>query len=321
LSHKIVEGAGIMKKLLTMNELSIPEMEEILADAERFANGTIWRPEQQTMVANLFFEPSTRTKSSFEMAERKLGLEVIPFDPSASSVLKGETLYDTARTFESIGVKALVIRHEQDNYFDQLLDKNLNIPIINAGDGCGNHPTQSLLDLMTIKQEFKGFKGLKVAIIGDITHSRVARSNAIALTRLGAKVVFSGPPEWFDQNSGLGEYEKIDEAIVTSDVVMLLRIQHERHESNTETLDYLEQYGLTKQREQQMKPHAIIMHPAPINRGVEIDSELVECSRSRIFKQMENGVFIRMAVLKQVLQQFGGGISHENNHQKWTIAQ
>src|SRR6476620_3187787 len=164
-----------MKKLLTMNELSIPEMEEILADAERFANGTIWRPEQQTMVANLFFEPSTRTKSSFEMAERKLGLEVIPFDPGASSVLKGETLYDTARTLESIGVKALVIRHEQDNYFDELLDRQLNIPIINAGDGCGNHPTQSLLDLMTIKQEFKGFKGLKVAIIGDITHSRVAR--------------------------------------------------------------------------------------------------------------------------------------------------
>ena len=231
LSHKIVEGAGTMKRLLTMNELSISEMEEILADAERFANGAIWRPEEQTMVANLFFEPSTRTKSSFEMAERKLGLEVIPFDPGASSVLKGETLYDTARTFESIGVKALVIRHVEDNYFNQLIGKNLNIPIINAGDGCGNHPTQSLLDLLTIKQEFKEFKDLKIAIIGDITHSRVARSNAVALTRLGAKVVFSGPPEWFDENSGLGEYEDIDQAITTSDVVMLLRIQHERHEA------------------------------------------------------------------------------------------
>lgn len=316
-----MEGAGTMKRLLTMNELSISEMEHILADAERFANGEVWRPEQQTMVVNLFFEPSTRTKSSFEMAERKLGLEVIPFNPGASSVLKGETLYDTARTFESIGVKALVIRHQQDNYFDQLLDKNLNIPIINAGDGCGNHPTQSLLDLMTIKQEFTDFKGLKIAIIGDITHSRVARSNAIALTRLGAKVVFSGPPEWFDKNSGLGEYEEMDEAITTSDVVMLLRIQHERHNSSAETKDYLEQYGLTKQREQMMKPRAIIMHPAPINRGVEIDSDLVECSRSRIFKQMENGVFIRMAVLKNVLEQFEGGNSRENSHQKWTVAQ
>ena len=315
-----MEGAGTMKNLLAMNELSISEMEEILEDAERFANGAIWRPEEQTMVSNLFFEPSTRTKSSFEMAERKLGLEVIPFDPSTSSVLKGETLYDTARTMESIGVKALVIRHVEDNYFDQLLGQNLNIPIINAGDGCGNHPTQSLLDLLTIKQEFKEFKGLKIAIIGDITHSRVARSNAVALTRLGAKVVFSGPPEWFDENSGLGEYEEIDEAIATSDVVMLLRIQHERHESSAETTDYLEQYGLTKQREQAMKPNAIIMHPAPINRGVEIDSDLVECSRSRIFKQMENGVFARMAVIKNVLQQFGGGISLENSHQKWTIA-
>lgn len=308
-----------MKRLLTMNELEISQMEEILADAERFANGAVWRPEEQTMVANLFFEPSTRTKSSFEMAERKLGLEVIPFDPSASSVLKGETLYDTARTFESIGVKALVIRHVEDNYFDQLLGKNLNIPIINAGDGCGNHPTQSLLDLMTIKQEFGEFNGLKIAIIGDITHSRVARSNAVALTRLGAKVVFSGPPEWFDANSGLGEYEDIDQAITTSDVVMLLRIQHERHEATAETADYLEQYGLTKKREKLMKPNAIIMHPAPINRGVEIDSDLVECSRSRIFKQMENGVFVRMAVLKNVLQQFGGGNFYENSHQEWTV--
>lgn len=309
-----------MKRLLTMNELSISEMEEILADAERFANGAIWRPAEQTMVANLFFEPSTRTKSSFEMAERKLGLEVIPFDPRASSVLKGETLYDTSRTFESIGIKALVIRHVEDNYFEQLLGKNLNIPIINAGDGCGNHPTQSLLDLMTIKQEFGKFEGLKVAIIGDITHSRVARSNAVALSRLGARVVFSGPAEWFDENSGLGEYEEIDQAITTSDVVMLLRIQHERHESSVETADYLEQYGLTKKREQMMKPNAIIMHPAPINRGVEIDTDLVECSRSRIFKQMENGVFVRMAVLKRVLQQFGGEFAYENNHQKWTVA-
>lgn len=310
-----------MKRLLTMQELSISEMEHIIAEAELFANGVKWRPEQQTMVANLFFEPSTRTKSSFEMAERKLGLEVIPFDPGASSVLKGETLYDTARTFESIGVKALVMRHKKDNYFEELLGKQLNIPVINAGDGCGNHPTQSLLDLMTIKQDFKEFKGLKVAIIGDITHSRVARSNAVALTRLGAKVVFSGPPEWFDQNSGLGEYENIDQAITTSDVVMLLRIQHERHDSKEETTNgYIEHYGLTKQREQMMKPHAIIMHPAPVNRGVEIDSDLVECSRSRIFKQMQNGVFVRMAVLKNVLEQSEGGILHENSHQKWTVA-
>ena len=206
------------------------------------------------MIANLFFEASTRTKSSFEVAERRLGLEVIPFDAGTSSVLKGETLYDTAKTLESIGVGALVIRHETDQYFNELIGK-LKIPVINAGDGCGHHPTQSLLDLMTIKQEFHSFKGLKIAIIGDILHSRVARSNADALTRLGAKVVFSGPPEWFNQNMNQGNYEPIDEAVATADVVMLLRIQHERHHQNSEKMmdDYLQRYGLTKRREKTMK--------------------------------------------------------------------
>lgn len=317
----IVKGAGLMKKLFTMNELTVTEIEGILDEAEGFANGSCWNPKLQTMVANLFFEPSTRTKSSFEMAERKLGLDVIPFDAGTSSVLKGETLYDTVKTLEAIGVKALIIRHEQDNYFEELKGK-VKIPIINAGDGCGNHPTQSLLDLLTIKQEFNSFKGLKIAIIGDVRHSRVAKSNAEALTRLGAEVVFSGPPEWFDRDNGLGRYQDIDEAMVTSDVVMLLRIQHERHSENYDHAngDYLERFGLTKKREKNMKQGAIIMHPAPINRGVEIDSDLVECSRSRIFKQMENGVFIRMAVLKNVLEQSEGGMNHENCHKKWSIA-
>ncbi|MGE7601870.1 aspartate carbamoyltransferase catalytic subunit [Peribacillus sp. NPDC097675] len=310
-----------MKRLLRMNELSIAEIETILHEAEGFATGTNWMPLQQTMVANLFFEPSTRTKSSFEMAERKLGLEVIPFEPGTSSVLKGETLYDTVKTFESIGVNALIIRHEQDNYFDELKDK-LHIPIINAGDGCGNHPTQSLLDILTIKQEFNSFKGLKIAIIGDVRHSRVAKSNAEALTRLGAEVIYSGPPEWFDRNSSFAKYEDINQAFSTSDVVMLLRIQHERHNDkyDVDKGDYLERFGLTKARERAMKPSAIILHPAPINRGVEIDSDLVECSRSRIFKQMQNGVFIRMAVLKNVLEKNKGGMTHENCHQKWSIA-
>ncbi|MCK1992546.1 aspartate carbamoyltransferase catalytic subunit [Peribacillus muralis] len=310
-----------MKRLLTMNELTVTEIESILHEAEGFANGSSWNPKQLTTVANLFFEPSTRTKSSFEMAERKLGLEVIPFDAGTSSVLKGETLYDTVKTLEAIGVNALIIRHEQDNYFDELKG-NVTIPIINAGDGCGNHPTQSLLDLLTIKQEFGSFKGLKIAIIGDVRHSRVAKSNAEALTRLGAEVVFSGPPEWFDKTGSLGSYEDIDQATATSDVVMLLRIQHERHSEKYDhaTGNYLEGFGLTKQREKNMKKDAIIMHPAPINRGVEIDSDLVECSRSRIFKQMENGVFIRMAVLKNVLEQSEGGMNHENCHQKWSIA-
>jgi aspartate carbamoyltransferase catalytic subunit len=311
-----------MSHLLTTSELSTAEIMEILHDAQLFAEGKQWTPERPTYVANLFFEPSTRTKSSFEMAERKLGLEVIPFEAGRSSVLKGETLYDTVRTLESIGLDAVVIRHEQDRYFEQLKDR-VHLSIINAGDGCGHHPTQSLLDLLTIKQEFGRFDGLKVAIIGDIRHSRVARSNADALVRLGAEVVFSGPEIWFDEELVNGcIIETIDRAISTADVVMLLRIQHERHDEKvTENLhEYHLQYGLTVEREKRMKEKSIIMHPAPVNRGVEIADELVECRRSRIFKQMQNGVFVRMAVLKRVLETSKGGSVDVSDHQKWPVA-
>ncbi|WP_071395402.1 aspartate carbamoyltransferase catalytic subunit [Bacillus tuaregi] len=311
-----------MNHLLSTASLSTEEISEILNEARSFLEGEQWKPAEQQFVANLFFEPSTRTKSSFEMAERKLGLEVIPFDADFSSVLKGETLYDTVRTLESIGVNAVVIRHKIDHYFNELVGR-VGIPVINAGDGCGHHPTQSLLDLLTIQQEFRHFGGLKVAIIGDVRHSRVARSNADALTRLGAEVVFSGPQEWFDdaflEN---GSYEDVDTAIETADVVMLLRIQHERHAGSNQQVanDYHQQYGLTIERERKMKQGSIIMHPAPVNRNVEIADELVECSRSRIFTQMKNGVFVRMAVIKRALEKNKGGIERVNAHQKWTIA-
>lgn len=309
-----------MKHLLTTNTLSLEEVRTILEDAQAFSEGAVWKPEKQTFVANLFFEPSTRTKCSFEVAERRLGVEVIPFEVNASSVLKGETLYDTIRTLQSVGVEAVVIRHHEDNYFAEL-EGNIHIPILNAGDGCGHHPTQSLLDLLTIQQEFGHFYGLKVAIIGDIRHSRVARSNANILNRLGTEVVFSGPEEWFDDSLlENGKYEEIDEAISTADVVMLLRIQHERHEQGEEKgkESYHQQYGLTVEREKNMKAGSIIMHPAPVNRDVEIADVLVECQRSRIFKQMENGVYVRMAVLKRALQQ--GGKVNVNHHQKWPVA-
>ncbi|VEF48468.1 aspartate carbamoyltransferase [Bacillus freudenreichii] len=272
--------------------------------AESFAKGECWTPEEQTFAVNLFFEPSTRTKTSFEMAERKLGIEVIPFEAGASSILKGETMEDTLRTLESIGVDLAVIRHKQDAFYEDLAGK-FNMRIINGGDGCGQHPTQSLLDLLTIKQEFGKFEGLKVTIVGDLSHSRVARSNTEALTTLGAEVYYSGPPEWFEGDAANSEYYvDIDEAISFSDVLMLLRIQHERHDS---TMDlsaehYHERYGLTVERENKMKPSGIIMHPGPVNRGVEIADSLVDSGKSRIFKQMENGVYARMAVLKHLLE-------------------
>lgn len=311
-----------MKHLLTTTELEIQEVLEILLEAQKFANGMEWHPSRPMFAANLFFEPSTRTKSSFEMAERKLGLNVIPFEVKTSSVQKGETLYDTVKALESIGVNIAVIRHEQDRYFEELTEK-ISIPIVNAGDGCGHHPTQSLLDLLTIRQEFGQYAGLKVAIIGDIQHSRVARSDANVLTRLGAEVVFSGPDQWFDKDIiGNCQYEPVDQAIVSSDIVMLLRIQHERHheKENLSLNDYHRQFGLTVEREKMMKPGSIIMHPAPVNRNVEIADCLVECERSRIFKQMQNGVFVRMAALKRSLESIQqGGIKIEAAYPKYAL--
>jgi aspartate carbamoyltransferase catalytic subunit len=291
-----------MKNLLMMNQLSNEEIYSILEDAEQYRIGKGWTPTNMVFVSNLFFEPSTRTRFSFEVAEKKLGLQVLNFTAEHSSVQKGETLYDTVKTLESIGANAVVIRHQEDHFFEDLIGK-VSIPIINAGDGCGHHPTQSLLDLLTIKQEFGKFEGLTISIHGDIRHSRVARSNAEVLTRLGAKVLFSGPSEWRDPLNTYGQYVGVNEAIAKSDVVMLLRIQHERHDEKLNAENYLQEYGLTKEREKQMKNGAIIMHPAPVNRDVEIDGDLIECERSRIFKQMENGVFARMAVLKRALKQ------------------
>lgn len=308
----------MIQHLLTTNELKVEEIYQILSDAKKFSDGMKWRPENQMFTANLFFEPSTRTKSSFEVAERRLGLEVIPFEVLTSSVQKGETLYDTVKTLESIGVNAVVIRHQQDRYFDELVGK-VNIPIINGGDGCGHHPTQSLLDLMTIYQEFNGFAGLKVAIIGDIRHSRVARSNADVLSRLGAEVIFSCPEDWFDHRSlDHSKFRPVDQAIQQSDVVMLLRVQHERHQQKGSftASEYHQQYGLTLERERLMKPGSIIMHPAPVNRNVEIADSLVECERSRIFKQMQNGVFVRMAALKRSLEKLEGGNNYETAYSK-----
>lgn len=272
----------------------------------RYKTCTIQTP---LVAANLFFEPSTRTKNSFLMAEKKLGMETIDFSPETSSMKKGETLYDTVKTFEAIGANALVIRHEADDWLEELEEK-INVPIINAGAGKAEHPTQCLLDAATIHREFGDFKGLKVVIAGDIKHSRVAHSNAALLSRLGAKVYLSGAPSYKDEDMQF-PFISMDEAVEIADVLMLLRIQHERHtDATNEIEDYHDNYGLTVEREKRMKTGSIILHPAPINRGVEIASSLVESEKSRIFDQMTNGVYVRMAVLTKKLLQWG--IIHEN---------
>ncbi|WP_079709385.1 aspartate carbamoyltransferase catalytic subunit [Paraliobacillus ryukyuensis] len=307
-----------MKNFVSMKDLSEHEMMKLIKLTEQIEQYGINPFREQLFAANLFFEPSTRTKMSFIVAERKLGIEVLDFQNDSSSVLKGESIYDTARTLESIGASFLVVRHTQNNTAQQLASQ-LTIPVINAGDGTGEHPTQSLLDLYTMYQEFQTFKGLNIAIVGDIKHSRVARSNAYALQTQGANVFLAAKEDWQDDQLDF-PYISIDDAVETCDVVMLLRVQLERHD-HREQLNheqYLKQYGLTKKRAAAMLKHAIIMHPAPVNRGVEIASELVESKQSRIFKQMENGVKARMAVIYQLCQSKGMNNLDNNHHKRQT---
>ena len=292
--------------MLTTADLTVEKINSLLIAADEFSKGKVLKPTKEIYVSNLFFEDSTRTKTSFDIAERKLGLQVVPFDVTSSSVNKGESLYDTVKTLQSLGVNLLVIRHKQDQFYKEL--KEIDLPIINGGDGTGNHPSQTLLDLMTIHQEFGKFKGLKIGIVGDVKHSRVANSNAVALRKLGAKVYFSGPEKWFDEGAIInGTYLSIDDLVKEVDVLMLLRIQHERHDEKMKISlnNYHKKFGLTLDREKTMKENSIIMHPAPINRGVEIHDDLVESPRSRIFQQMRNGVFARMAILKDALESKG----------------
>lgn len=293
------------RSLLGLKELSGDEIESILQRAAYWES----QPNKVTpvlkdqFVANMFFENSTRTRFSFEMAEKRLGAEVLNFTAAASSVEKGESIYDTVRTLESMGIDAGVIRLKPIGVLPQLAER-LNIPLINAGDGNNEHPTQALLDLYTMRKHFGGLQGLHVAIVGDILHSRVARSNLWALRKMGAHVSFCAPSNM--QAKELAEYApyiSMEEAL-SADVVMMLRVQLERHDGGMikSAEDYRENYGLTAKRASLMKKHAIIMHPAPVNRNVEIDDSLVECEKSRIFPQMSNGVPIRMAVIERALK-------------------
>ena len=286
-----------MKGLLTLKSLSNEQIHDILTYAISLKEGLEVSYEGKKF-STLFFENSTRTHYSFVAAMMNLGIKVIDVNVTGSSVNKGESLYDTVKTFEALGIDGVVIRHSQDEYFKEL--EGINIPIFNGGDGKTNHPTQSLLDLMTIYEEYGHFEGLKCCIIGDISHSRVAHTNITVMQQLGMDVYVSGPEE-FNDNSA--PYLTIDEALKTCDVIMLLRVQFERHSENMSMTneEYHKEFGLTLERVNKMKDNAIIMHPAPVNRGVEIASDVVECEKSRIFKQMTNGVYVRMAVISMVL--------------------
>ncbi|HEL1584946.1 TPA: aspartate carbamoyltransferase catalytic subunit [Streptococcus suis] len=299
-------GHVSLKHLVTMETLSNEEVLGLIHRGIAFKKGEgEIQLGRQYFVSNLFFEDSTRTHKSFEMAELKLDMKMIDFDARTSSVNKGETLYDTILTMSALGVDICVIRHSEVDYYKQLIDSpTIQTAIVNGGDGSGQHPSQSLLDLMTIYEEFGTFEGLKIVIAGDITHSRVAKSNMQILKRLGADLYFSGPSEWYSEEFDVyGQHLAMDEIVDQADVVMLLRVQHERHDGrgSFSKEEYNRLYGLTDSRYKRMKESAIVMHPAPVNRDVEIDDHLVEASKSRIVRQMQNGVFVRMAILEAVL--------------------
>lgn len=256
-------------------------------------------------IINLFFEPSTRTISSFELAAKRLSADTINFSKQLSSVVKGETLKDTVLNLEAMQSDAIVIRHSCPGT-PHYLSTFCRSPVINAGDGSHEHPTQALLDAFTIRQAKKSLGGLKIVIVGDILHSRVARSNIYLLKKMGAEIICVGPPallpEEFREFGIMIDYN-LDRAVRGADVIMMLRIQLERQQKNLfpSLREYREIYSLTKKRFRRAKRNAIIMHPGPINRGVEISADLADSAKSVILRQVENGIAVRMAVLYLLL--------------------
>ncbi len=302
----VKNGLVQLENLTSMEKLSVDEVMGLIKRASAFKAGSAnFDLEKQTFASNLFFENSTRTHHSFHIAERKLGLDVLEFDAQASSISKGETLYDTVLTLDALGVDICVIRSGVEHYYEELVNSdNIHCAIVNGGDGSGQHPSQCLLDLMTIYEEFGKFEGLKIAISGDLTHSRVAKSNMMMLQKLGARLYFTGPAAWYSEEfDDYGHYANLDRILPELDVHMLLRVQHERHDSGESFSKegYHHHFGLTEERAKMLKPTAIIMHPAPVNRNVEIADSLVESPQSRIVQQMSNGVYTRMAILEAIL--------------------
>ncbi len=294
------------KDLLGIRELSADEINFVLESADAFKQvGTrdvkkVPALRGKTLV-NFFVEPSTRTRTSFELAAIRLSADVINISATASSLTKGETLKDTARNLEALHADIIVLRHSSAGSA-QFLAERLRSSVINGGDGAHEHPTQALLDLYTIREKKGAIAGLHVAIIGDILFSRVARSNIFGLLKLGARVTLVGPttlvPREFEK-LGVTVSNNIDEVLPTVDVVNLLRIQHERQRKEyfPGLGEYIRLFGLTKARAQLLKRDCLIMHPGPINRGVEIDSELADGVQSVILDQVTNGLAVRMAVL------------------------
>jgi aspartate carbamoyltransferase catalytic subunit len=306
----MADGDGVKGRgLLGIETLDRTEIEAILERARFFQRGernSKFEALRGRMIVNLFFEASTRTRVSFEIAARRLSADTVSIAAQGSSVSKGESLVDTLNTLGAMRPSAIVMRHSASGA-PHFLARHLQIPIVNAGDGTHEHPTQALLDALTILDRLPGLEGLRVAIIGDIAHSRVARSNVHLLSRFGASVVLCGPPSLLPKElaqlaPGVELTCDMREALRDADVIMMLRVQLERqHEAPMAAGEYFRFYGLRQEHMELAKPDAIVMHPGPINRGRELSSEVADSQRSVILNQVENGIAVRMAVLERIL--------------------
>jgi len=298
------------KNLLGLKDLSRQEIESILQQATLFKE-IFNRPVKKVPTLNnkilvsLFYEPSTRTKASFDMATKLLGAGVVNFSVASSSVKKGETLIDTVKNLESMGIDGIIMRHGNGGA-PHLVAEKVDVPVINAGDGFNEHPTQALLDIFTMIEEKGYIEGKKVTIIGDILHSRVARSNIWGLKKLGAEVVVCGPPSMIPagiEKMGVKVVYNIEKAIEDADFINVLRVQFERQIGNffPSVREYYREYGITTNRLKKAKGDVVIMHPGPMNRGIEISTEVADGPYNVILEQVRNGVAIRMAVLYKLL--------------------
>jgi aspartate carbamoyltransferase catalytic subunit len=300
----------VIKHLLSVTQLRPEAITRVLDTADSFREvGTRVIKKVPALrgrtVVNLFYENSTRTRISFELAAKRLSADVINFSTSGSSVAKGESLKDTALTLQAMGADAIVIRHSSSGS-PHTLSRWVEASVINAGDGTHEHPTQALLDLFTIREHFPGFDGLRVAVVGDVLHSRVARSNAHALTAMGAEVTLVGPPTLIPPEAGAWGVQvshDLDQVLPKLDVCYMLRVQRERQRQQyfPSIREYSRLFGLDRRRVEALPDGALVMHPGPMNRGVEIASEVADLPRSVITDQVTNGIAVRMALLYLML--------------------
>jgi len=291
----------MLQHLIRTDDFSTQEIQALLNDAAHYSKGGFERILADKLIITLFFENSTRTKSSFEIAARRLGAEMVHLDVAKSSTKKGETLVDTASNLDAMGPNAIIVRH-QNAGVPKILSNTTKASIINAGDGAHAHPTQALLDLFTLTQHFGDVKGKKIAIVGDIKNSRVANSNIELLTRFGLEVTLVAPPQFMPQTT-LRHTHNLEDIIDDIDIIMSLRTQTERHSYQTyaSLKDYASDFCITK--ELIGERDIILLHPGPVHRNVDIDDEMLEDSRCKVLDQVANGVSIRMAVLKKLIHE------------------